>query len=193
MTTEIASVLGRAGIVSVGVVFAYSVAPKLRKPRAFAEVVAKYELVPPALMWPASLLVIFAELIAAILLTTGIGTFIGVPIAVVTLATFAVAVLVNLRRGRAISCGCFGSSSERISVATVARLFVLVAVVVVAYALIAVETPGAGSPMPNTADGEILQQVWIILAGSAIVLIGLLASSSLELQKQRPQIEGNGA
>jgi hypothetical protein len=50
----------------------------------------------------------------------------ALPLAVVMLAAFSAATAINLRRGRRVSCGCFGDPDERVSPRSLGRLALLV-------------------------------------------------------------------
>ena len=112
---------------ALGVVFVLSAAGKLRDPAGFARGVVDYQILPASLAYPAGLLIIGLEGWLAIAHLTGLLLAIAVPLGFGTLVSFAVAVGVNLRRGRALPCYCFGGrGGETISVRTLARLLLLV-------------------------------------------------------------------
>lgn len=117
-----------AGQAALAAVFALAAAGKLRDPGAFVAAVRGYAIVPRGAERPVAWAVIAAEgLLAASLLTgaaAGAAAFGGVALVGVMLA----AVLVVLRRGDDVSCGCFGAADERVSTATALRLVALLAV-----------------------------------------------------------------
>jgi putative oxidoreductase len=111
----------------LGVTFLLAALPKLRRPRAFAQAVGEYGLVPGrAAVAVAPALLLLESFLAAALLT-GWAARVGAVLASVTLVGFAAAVAINLRRGRIVSCGCFGDPAEKISARTLARLALLLA------------------------------------------------------------------
>ncbi len=112
---------------ALGVVFAAAAAPKLRHPGAFARTVAGYRLLPRRLVPAAAVALIIVESFLAVAFLSGWLRAIALPLAMLVLVVFASAVIVNLRRGHRIECGCFGSGGERISARSVIRLFVLLA------------------------------------------------------------------
>jgi uncharacterized membrane protein YphA (DoxX/SURF4 family) len=117
---------------SLGGVFAASSVAKLRKPRAFASVVAGYALVPAAAAPLVAALVIGTELFLACALLTGVLLDAALWVAAAVLLVFGAAVAVNLRRGRHVTCGCFGSTEERLSPRSLLRIGLLgIAVLVV--------------------------------------------------------------
>jgi hypothetical protein len=113
--------------ISLGIVFALSVLPKLRQPRQFAKTVVEYRVLPPSFAVPAAYFLIGAETYLAAAFLTGWSVNKALPVASALLALFIVAVWVNLRRGRKISCGCFGNEREQVSARTLVRLFILLA------------------------------------------------------------------
>jgi hypothetical protein len=113
----------------LGGVFVLSVAPKLRDPRTFARTVADYRILGPRASLLAAPLVIAVECALALAFLTGTLTAVALPLAGLTLASFGIAGAINLRRGRDVSCGCFGDPSEQVSARTLVRLGVLLAAV----------------------------------------------------------------
>jgi len=110
---------------ALGAVFVLSVIPKLQRPREFRRTVANYKVVSPALARVVAPAVIAAEAFLAVSLLTGWLAEVALPLAIVLLLAFAAGVAVNLRRGRDISCGCFGERAEPISPRTLVRLAVI--------------------------------------------------------------------
>lgn len=102
---------------------------KLRYVAAFRQAVEDYRLLPAALVRPAVLLAPLAEAAA------GIAALLGRPIGLVAIAglllLYAIAIAINLRRGRSsIDCGCFGfgKTGQPINPLMVARNALLAAV-----------------------------------------------------------------
>jgi len=110
-------------------VFGIAVAGKLRHRDEFVGVVANYRLAPEALAPLIAWVIIILELLVAISLATGLAPVAGAALALSLLAAFAVAMAINLARGRReIDCGCFQSAlRQRLSVALVVRNAVLIA------------------------------------------------------------------
>jgi hypothetical protein len=95
---------------------------KLLNREAFARAVANYRLLPPAAVRPVARTLPVLELGAGLLLLAGLGTRLVAATLAVLLVAFALAVSVNLLRGRRIDCGCFtGPGPREITWATVAR------------------------------------------------------------------------
>ena len=110
---------------ALGIVFLLSVAGKLQDRGHFAGGLAAYRILPRSWANPASLLVIALESFLAVAHLTGYLLRIALPVGLGLLASFTVAVGVNLKRGRALPCYCFGRSGDTISGATLARLVLM--------------------------------------------------------------------
>jgi hypothetical protein len=63
-----------------------------------------------------------AEGLLALSFITGVALVAGLSLGAALLGCFAVATAINLRRGLDIDCGCFGTSGEKISTRSLARL-----------------------------------------------------------------------
>jgi hypothetical protein len=113
---------------AIGMVFLFSTLGKLSDPVGFARGVGEYRIVPKSLEFFAAMLVIVTETFLSISHLTGWLLRIAVPVGLVMLLTFSTAVIINLRRGQAVPCYCFGASDqELISGRTLARLLMLLA------------------------------------------------------------------
>lgn len=131
---NVLALLGVASRLCLATVFALSAALKLRAPRQFASNVIDYRILPAGLAYAFALTLIPIEGLVALSLFSGLLVEVAMPIAAGLLATFFVAVWVNIRRGRTIPCGCFGARSEPISARTLVRLLMLLVAVLVASA-----------------------------------------------------------
>jgi len=125
LTSQVVLHAAQAGQLALGVVFLLAAAPKLRRPSAFVQAVREYRLLPAALVGPTAYALIGAEVFLAVSLITGWAVGVAMPVAIASVLVFMVGVGVNLRRGRRVRCGCFGGSSEVLSVRTMARLVIL--------------------------------------------------------------------
>jgi hypothetical protein len=100
--------------------------------------------------------------------------WLSAPLAVVTLSVFAGAVGINLRRRRAIPCGCFGSGGETISGRSLGRLAMLLlaaALLTVAASVVSVAPlslvsllSGNGPPVDHLIETAALS-LGLLLAG----------------------------
>lgn len=125
MSGGLTSYLGQTLQLVLGAVFLTAAVTKLRNPLRFVAAMRAYELLPRVLTQPLAVSLIVIESLLGISLLWGWMLDVSVPAAGVLLLAFGVAVGVNLRRGRVVPCGCFGSVSERISTRTLARLGLL--------------------------------------------------------------------
>jgi uncharacterized membrane protein YphA (DoxX/SURF4 family) len=116
------SILLAARILGV-LVFGTAVVGKLRHREEFIGVVANYRLLPESLVRIAAWLVIALELLVVLSLSSGMAQKGGAALAVFLLSAFAVAMTINLARGRKeIDCGCFQSSlRQKLSVGLIVR------------------------------------------------------------------------
>ncbi len=92
----------------VGVVFFVAGFSKLRSPVAFATAVRQYGILPRA---PATMLarvLPYAEIVVGISMVLGVLSFYGSAAVIILLLLFMAAVLITVRRGHGLSCGCFG-------------------------------------------------------------------------------------
>ena len=111
---------------ALGLVFAVSSTAKLRAPKVLARAVADYRIVPDSVDYPLGCALIAAEVLLAITHLTGCLLAIAIPLGFGMLTSFAVAVSVNLGRGRSLPCHCFGGNSqEQISLHTLTRVLLL--------------------------------------------------------------------
>jgi len=114
--------------VSLGLAFVLAVGPKLRHPLAFARSVVEYRILPAGLAYAFGLILLPIEAFLAAALLAGWSPGLVLSLAALVFGTFLVAVGLNLKRGRRISCGCFGKSTEKISPRAAVRLALLLAV-----------------------------------------------------------------
>jgi Methylamine utilisation protein MauE len=144
VTGRLAEYVGHSVQIGLGFVFLVAAVPKLRRPASFVAAVREYRLVPPALSGAVAIGVVALESLVAVSLLTGRLSTIGLATAGVLLGGLAVAVGINLRKGREVSCGCFGSASERISPRTLLRIGMLL---VATAALVTVQVAGWLAPL----------------------------------------------
>jgi uncharacterized membrane protein YphA (DoxX/SURF4 family) len=118
-----------AGRLLGALVFATAVVGKIRHRHELAGVVANYRLLPERLAAPAAWAIVGLECMTALSLVSGALLAAGAALAIVLLGGFALAMAVNLARGRReIDCGCFQSGlRQRLSAALVARNLILAA------------------------------------------------------------------
>ena len=113
---------------AIGIVFLLSASSKVLHPVTFARGVRAYKLLPDSLAFVVGLLLIPIEIILGISHLVGWLLSYMAPLALATLISFAIAVGVNLKRGRVLPCYCFGGQrGEQITKRTLVRLGLLVA------------------------------------------------------------------
>jgi hypothetical protein len=113
---------------AIGLVFLLSASAKLLNPAGFARGVVEYQVLPESLAYIAGLLLIPLEVFLAVSHLSGWMLAFAVPAGLGALVAFAAAVAINLRRGRALPCYCFGGEGgETISARALARLLLLLA------------------------------------------------------------------
>ena len=120
-----------ASRVLILLMFATAVVGKLRHRDEFIRVVQNYRLAPlawaPSIAW----LVVGLEIVVVVCLATGLELIAGTALAMILLCAFAVAVAINIARGRTdIDCGCFPSAvRQRLSATLIVRNLLLAAII----------------------------------------------------------------
>lgn len=153
-----------ASRILVLLIFAAAVVGKLRHSEEFIGVVANYRIVPPvAVAWTAWL-VVGLEIAVVVCLATGFEVVAGAALAMILLCGFAVAMAINLARGRIdIDCGCFqGAWRQRLSVALIVRN-VLLALVLVPLLGLARPSPSFLQWLDGIATGLVLFVLYLVV------------------------------
>ena len=160
-----------AGRLLGALIFAAAVAGKIRHRRELAGVVANYRLLPEPLAASAAWMIVALESLVVLSLVSGVRLAAGATLAIVLLTGFALAMGINLARGRhEIDCGCFQSGlRQRLSVALVARNLLLAALL----------TPLLAAP---AARGTALQWVDGLGAGLAAYALYQVLGELLSLR-----------
>ena len=180
--------IGAAAMTSryvIALIFVTAALPKLFARLQFEQALSNYALLPERLVPPVAVWLPRLELACGIALVFGIAVKPVAAIAGLVFVIFAVAVAVNLVRGRAIECGCFGSvAPRRIGWGLVAG-DVLLAAMAAAVALadpgvLAVASGGSSSSELSRAEG-----VAALLLAGALVLHYLLVSAYIGLRRAR--------
>jgi hypothetical protein len=153
-------------------VFGMAVLGKLHHHDEFVGLVANYRLVPEPLIPVVAWLVVALETVVALSLPTGAGLAAGAALAVILLCVFALAMTINLARGRQeIDCGCFQSAlRQRLSVPLIVRNMVLAA------AILPLIEAGASSarlvpPLGGEMHSASLLQVLDGVAGGMVLFV----------------------
>lgn len=111
MTNDLVELTFVAGV-WLSATFVISALAKLRNQKRTRRDVESYRLVPGPLTVPVAAGLPAIELAIALGLLAGGWTRLAYVAAAMLLVTFSVAMAINLRRGRRISCGCRGSDTE---------------------------------------------------------------------------------
>jgi putative oxidoreductase len=93
--------------VALGVIFIAAALPKITDPPAFAHMIYNYRMLPGGAVNVLALVMPWIELFCGIALVLGVWRRAAALIIAAMLATFIVAIGVNLLRGHAVDCGCF--------------------------------------------------------------------------------------
>jgi len=147
--------------IAIALVFLFAAIGKARHLAIFGGVVANYRLLPPALVLPVAYILPPAEAAIGLALLTGRMTPWAEAAAAFLLGSFAVAIGINLLRGRRhIDCGCFqGTLKQTLRWSLVVRNAVMVVLLVGA----AIAAPAGRVDAWTLLNG--------ILAGGALFII----------------------
>lgn len=156
-------------------VFAVSVASKLRGRRAYAEFVAATGRLSPrpvagTAVWRLAAWVVAAELAVPVLLLVPVTASLGFAVAAALLVALTGAILLALRRGERAPCRCFGSAEQPLGYPQVVRNLVLLAVCVLG--LVGGQLPVAA---PDPA-GALLAVVAGAVAATVVVMADDIAA-----------------
>lgn len=191
MTGAFAEYTGAALQLLLGVVFLVAAVGKLRNPARFEAALREYELVPSVLIGATAGGLVALEAFVGISLLSGWALPVGLPMAGGLLLGFALAVGINLRRGRDVQCGCFGSAAERISMRTLARLGMLILAVVILTVVRLV-----ADPVPLTMGSVITDGIpalnRLMFTAAFATFLALLATWALHLPEMQVLISRPG-
>ncbi len=173
---QIDPVISWAVALSVAVLFAAAANHKLRDWRRFRDVMRNYKLLPEALLPLSAITLIAFECSAAILLVFIATRSLGAVLSACILVVYAVAIAVNLRRGRIdLDCGCLGIGRRQ----PVRWWMVARNLAIAALALI------AGLPI---APRELTALDGVTIVGVTLSLAALYAAQSLLGAAPRPSL-----
>jgi uncharacterized membrane protein YphA (DoxX/SURF4 family) len=169
---------------ALGTILLLSGIAKLANRAAFADAVDAYRIASPRVSQIAAEIIPPAETTAGVLLLVGLGVEITAAAVAVLLAAFTAAVVVNLVRGRRISCGCFGTLSQReISWISAARnVFLIAAAGVLAWrapSILGIDAYFTSTEQPMS-DSE----------GIALLIAGSIAALALSIVEEAASLVG---
>jgi hypothetical protein len=113
MSEELIGAAAMTGRFEIGFLFLIAAIPKLIERREFERTVESYALLPRRFVPVVAAWLPRIEFACAVFLLLGIATALVAAVTALLLATFAIAVAVNLIRGREMSCGCFSTVAPR--------------------------------------------------------------------------------
>ena len=93
--------------VALGLLFVLASLDKIAHPALFAHAVANYQILPPALVNPAAILLPWIEAVAGLALVCGVFVRGAALISAGLMVVFCAAIAANLARGIDVACGCF--------------------------------------------------------------------------------------
>ena len=169
----------------LGTVFALAGLAKLPRRAHFEDAVRGYRLLPDRLAPPIARWLPVVEVAAGTLLLLGLGTALVAGLLGVFLVVFTGAVAINLARGRAIDCGCYGAGPSRtIGRPTLVRNLGLLAMAVV----VAAEAPAAFAldavlGFGSRHDVSSGNAVGLLVAATVAVLGFTAAREALDLRR----------
>jgi len=169
----------------LGTVFALAGLAKLPRRAQFEDAVRGYRLVPDRLAPPIARWLPVVELAAGALLLLGLGTAPVAALLAAFLVVFTGAVAINLARGRAIDCGCYGAGPSRtIGRPTLVRNVGLLAIAVVVTA----EAPAAFAldstlGLGSRQDVSSRNALGLLVAATVAVLSFSFAREALDLRR----------
>jgi uncharacterized membrane protein YphA (DoxX/SURF4 family) len=169
MLNQLLSSAALAGRICAGLVFALAALDKMRHWRVLEGVIGNYRLLPSRLVRPAAYVLPPVELALAAALLSGIMILPAAAAAMTLLLIFALAMAINIRRGRDfIDCGCHQSFlRQTLKPALVARNLLLTALLSVSLA----------SPLMPPAGPATIG----VAAGLALFLLYLIANTVIAL------------
>lgn len=153
---------------SLAMLFGVAAGHKLKDRRRFLAVLANYDLMPGRLVPLVGMAVIGAEIVAALLLVLPLVRAPGVFLSAALLACYALAIAVNLLRGRTrIDCGCLGfGRHDRIAWTMVVRNLALIALALAALL---------------SASPRDLEALDVLTIGASVASIAVLAAALARL------------
>jgi putative oxidoreductase len=105
------SAVAAAARLVLGALFVWASATKIPDMAAFAESIANYRLVPPALVPAAAAALVGVELLAGLALIANVWSRAAATVLAVLLAVFTAGLASALARGIDLACGCFGDAT----------------------------------------------------------------------------------
>lgn len=177
MLNELLSIAALAGRICAGLVFAVAALDKMLHWRVLEGVIGNYRLLPSFLVKPAAYILPPVELMVAAALLSGVVMMPAVAAAIALLLLFALAMAVNIARGRTyIDCGCQQSFlRQTLKPALVTRNLILAALLGVS--LLPLSLPSSGAGAVGIAAGMALFLFYLI--ANTVIALPVLGESAL--------------
>jgi hypothetical protein len=156
----------------------------LFRPGEFERAVRNYALLPAALVRPVGRWLPRLEFLGALALVAGLAVSLVAAATALLLAGFAVAVAINLVRGREIECGCYSSVAPREIGWSLVAGDVVLSGMALAVALLNPDVLVVNLP-PGTGNASLLSSkdgIALLMVAAAFVVAQLLGSSWLRLR-----------
>ncbi len=96
----------------LGIVFIWASWNKILEPQSFAQIIYNYQILPPAMVNLAALLLPWIEAVCGICLISGYLVKGSVLVVDILLVVFILALTFNVYRGVDVACGCFSVSDQ---------------------------------------------------------------------------------
>jgi len=143
--------------------------------------VARFELLPPAMLGPVAAWLPRLELVLGMALAVGLFTGVVGLVVISLLAALTVAVTIDLARGHHVDCGCFGPFSQPITGWTLVRNLSLIGL-----GLLVARGPIEGLGLQGAERGLETQADAIsgLVAGSSLVLASFIAAEALRTRRR---------
>ncbi|HEX6023048.1 MAG TPA: MauE/DoxX family redox-associated membrane protein [Solirubrobacter sp.] len=170
---------------TLGLTFLVAAGAKLRRPAAFVATVTGYEIVGPRLARVVSACVIVVECALAVALLTGSSIGPALVLAAVTLVGFAAATAISLRRGRDVSCGCFGGRDEAVSKRGLVRISLLLGATG-ALALALASDRASAITVGDVWDEGFDVLAYLIAVGGITAAVMLASALALQMRELAP-------
>lgn len=160
--------------ICLGLVFVAAGGLKFQDLGEFRRVVADYRVLPAGLVAPVAGLLPPLELAAGVALLAGVVTRPVAAAVLAALAAFAIAVTLNLARGRRVDCGCFSVGSSRsIGWPLLARDGALMAM----STLVAIRPPSALAPAAGSTLSSSEAVAVALATGVSLLVLLVLAEA----------------
>jgi uncharacterized membrane protein YphA (DoxX/SURF4 family) len=101
--------------IALGIIFLWASVGKIRDPRAFAQILENYRILPAVLVNPVAVLLPWVEAICGLSLILGFFVRGSSLIVNLLMLSFITAFILNVFRGIDVSCGCFSVSVRQTS------------------------------------------------------------------------------